>query len=76
MKGFEDVGVEGVELSSFFRGIDEEDLQLLAVYGAVLISAEVGVFEGVLVRDVDATIGDEEHESVRRVWVGAKEGSE
>ena len=75
-KGFEGVGVERAELISFFGCVDEEDLQFLMVYGAVSISAEVGVFEGVLVRDVNATIGDEDRESMCRVRVGAEEGSE
>ena len=65
VKGFEDVGIEGLELVGFVRRVGEEDLQRSAMYGAVLIPAKVGVFEGMLVRDVNAAIGDEGRESMR-----------
>ena len=65
VEGFEDIGVEGLELVGFVRRVGEEDLQRSVMYGAVSISAKVGVFEGVLVRDVNAAIGDEDRESMR-----------
>ena len=44
--------------------------------GAVVVPAEVGVFESVLMGDVDALIRDEHCEPVHRVRIGAKKGSE
>ena len=76
MKDFEGVGVEGVELIGFFWGVDKKDFQLSMMYRAVLIPAEVGVFKGVLVRNVNAAVGDEDCEPMRRVGIGAEERGE
>ena len=55
-KDFEGVRVKGREGASFFWHVDNKDLQLSAVDRAVLVSAKVGVFEGMLMRDVNAMV--------------------
>ena len=62
MKDFESVGVERGEVVDFFWRVDKRDFQFSAVHFAVSVSAEVRVFEGVLVCDVDASVGDEDRE--------------
>ena len=60
----------------FFWCVDKKDLQFSAVYRAVSVPAEVGVFQGVLVCDMDAAFGDEDCKLMCGVGVGAEERSE
>ena len=59
-----------------FWRVDKNNLQFSTVHFAVSVSAEVCVFEGVLVCDMDASVGNEDREPMCRIWVRAEEGSE